>query len=46
MRSIATAVNAAFGVVEDSVFVENIIDCCASTRGVNLAEHIVEIAKQ
>jgi hypothetical protein len=26
--------------------VENIIDCCASTHGINLTEYIVEIAKQ
>jgi hypothetical protein len=43
---VAAAVNAAFEIVENSVFVENIIDCRASTRGINLTEHIVEIAKQ
>src|SRR6516162_9574836 len=37
---LAAAVDAAFWVVENSVFVKNIIDCCASTRGINLAQHI------
>ena len=32
--------------VEDSVFVEDLIDRCASTDGVDLTEHVVEIAKQ
>jgi hypothetical protein len=43
---VAAAVNAAIGVVENSVFVENIFDCRASTRGIDLTKHIVEIAKQ
>jgi hypothetical protein len=32
--------------VEHSVFVEDLIDRCASTHGVDLTEHVVEIAKQ
>jgi hypothetical protein len=32
---VAAAANAAFGVVENSVFVEDIIDCCASTAGIS-----------
>jgi hypothetical protein len=43
---VAAAIDAAFGVVEHGVFVEDFIDRCASTRGVNLTEHVVQIAKQ
>src|SRR5260221_6720564 len=43
---VAAAVNAAFRVVEASVFVEDLIDRDASTHGINLTEHVVEIAKQ
>jgi hypothetical protein len=32
--------------VEHSVFVEDFIDRCASTDGVDLTEHVVEISKQ
>ena len=32
--------------VEHSVFVEDLIDRCASTHGVDLTEHVVEIAKR
>jgi hypothetical protein len=32
--------------VEHSVFVEDLIDRRASTHGVDLTEHVVEIAKQ
>jgi hypothetical protein len=32
--------------VEHSVFVEDLIDRYASTHGVDLTEHVVEIAKQ
>jgi len=32
--------------VEHSVFVEDLIDRCAPTHGVDLTEHLVEIAKQ
>jgi hypothetical protein len=32
--------------VEHSVFVEDFIDRCASTHGVDLTEHLVEIAKR
>jgi hypothetical protein len=43
---IAAAVNAAFGVVEHSAIVEYLIDRCASTHGIDLTEHVMEIAKQ
>jgi len=42
----AASLNAACRVVENSVFVEDLIDRDASTHGVNLTEHVVEIAKQ
>jgi len=43
---VPAVVNAAFGVMENSVFVEKIIDCCASAHGINLTEYMVETAKQ
>jgi hypothetical protein len=43
---VAAAVNGVVRIVEHGVFVEDLIDRCASTRGVNLTEHVVEIAKQ
>ena len=42
---VATAVNAV-GLVEYGVFVEDLVDRCASTHGINLTEHVMEIAKQ
>jgi hypothetical protein len=42
---IATAVSAV-GFVEYGVFVEDFVDCCASTYGINLSEHVMQIAKQ
>jgi hypothetical protein len=42
---VATAVSAV-GFVEYGVFVEDFVDCCASTHGINLSEHIMQIAKQ
>jgi hypothetical protein len=43
---VAAAVNAAVRIIENSVFVVDFIDHCASTHGVNLTEHVVETAKQ
>src|SRR6266576_2139902 len=42
---VATAVNAV-GLVEYGVFVEDLVDRCASTHGINLSEHVMEVAKQ
>jgi hypothetical protein len=42
----AAAVSAAFGVVEHGVFVEDLVDRCAPTHGIDPTEHVVEIAKQ
>jgi hypothetical protein len=42
---VATAVNAV-GTVEYGVFVEDLVDRCASTHGINLSEHVMEVAKQ
>ena len=42
---VATAVNAV-GLVEHGVFVKDLVDRCASTRGINLSEHVMEVAKQ
>jgi hypothetical protein len=42
---VAAAVNAVVRGVEHSVFVEDLIDRCASTHGINLTEHVVKIAK-
>jgi hypothetical protein len=42
---VATAVTAA-GLVEYGVFVEDLVDRCASTHGINLSEHVVEVTKQ
>jgi hypothetical protein len=43
---VAAAVSAAFGVLEQGIFVENLVDRCAPTHGIELTEHVVEIAKQ
>jgi hypothetical protein len=43
---LVTAAVSAVRFVEHSVFLEDLIDRCASTRGVDLTEHVVEIAKQ
>src|SRR6185295_6044705 len=43
---LVTAEVSALRFVEHSVFMEDLIDRCASTPGVDLAEHVVEIAKQ
>src|SRR5437879_4256395 len=42
---VATAVNA-LGLVEYGILVEDLIDRCASTRGITFSEHVVEVAKQ
>jgi hypothetical protein len=42
---VATAVSAV-GFVEYGVFVEDFVDCCAPTYGINLSEYIMQIAKQ
>src|SRR4029453_18776767 len=42
---VATAINA-LGLVEYGVFVEDLVDRCASTHGINLSEHVMEVAKQ
>jgi len=42
---VAAAVNAVVRAVEHSVFVEDLIDRCASTHGINLTEDVVKIAK-
>jgi len=42
---VATAVNAV-GLVEYGVFMEDLVDRCASTHGINLSEHVMEVAKQ
>jgi hypothetical protein len=43
---VAATVDGIVRIVEHGVFVEDLINRCASTRGVNLTEHVVEIAKQ
>jgi hypothetical protein len=43
---LVTAAVSAFRFVEHSVFVEDLIDRCASTHGVDLTEHVAEIAKR
>ena len=43
---VASTVDAALGVVEDSIFMKDIIDRCASTHGVDFTKHVVQIAKQ
>ena len=43
---LVTAAVSAVRFAEHSVFVEDLIDRCASTHGVDLTEHFVEIAKQ
>ena len=43
---VAAAVNAAFGFVENSVFVEYLIDRRAPARGIAFFENVVQIAKQ
>jgi hypothetical protein len=43
---LVTAAVSAVRFVEHRVFVEDLIDRCASTHGVDLTEHVVEIAKQ
>jgi hypothetical protein len=43
---LVTAAVSAVRFVEHSVLVEDFIDRCASTHGVDLTEHVVEIAKQ
>lgn len=42
---VAAAVNAV-GLVEYGVFVENLVDRCASTHGIDLSEHVVQVTKQ
>src|SRR3954466_12900816 len=42
---VATAVNAV-GLVEYGVFVEDLVNRCASSHGINLSEHVMEVAKQ
>src|SRR5271169_2834277 len=42
---VATAVNAV-GLVEYGVFVEDLVDRFASAHGINLSEHVMEVAKQ
>jgi hypothetical protein len=42
---LVTAAVRAVRFVEHGVFVEDLIDRCASTHGVDLTEHVVEIAK-
>ena len=42
---VASAVNAV-GLVEYGVFVEDLVDRCASTHGINLSKHVTEVAKQ
>lgn len=42
---VATAVDA-IGFVEYGVFVEDLVDRSASTHGINLFEHVMEVAKQ
>src|SRR5215510_4332119 len=42
---VATAVNAV-GLVEYGVFMEDLVDRCSPTQGINLAEHIMEVAKR
>ena len=44
--NLVTAAVSAVRFVEHRVFVEDLIDRCASTHWVDLAEHVVEIAKQ
>src|SRR5882724_3306033 len=41
---LVTAAVSAVRFVEHSVFVEDLVDRCASTHGVDLTEHVVEIA--
>ena len=43
---LVTAAISTVGFVEHSIFVEDFIDRCASTDGVDLTEHVVEISKQ
>ncbi len=43
---VAASVNATVRIIEHSIFVKDFIDRCASTHGINLTEHVVEIAKQ
>lgn len=43
---LVTAAVSAVRFVEHSVFVEDLIDRCAPTHGVDLTEHVVELAKQ
>jgi hypothetical protein len=42
---VATAVNAV-GLVEYGVFVEDLVDRFAPAHGINLSEHVMEVAKQ
>jgi hypothetical protein len=42
---VATTVSA-IRFVEYGVFVEDLVDCCGSTHGINLSEHVMEVAKQ
>jgi hypothetical protein len=43
---LAAATVSAVGFVERGVSVEDFVDRCASAHGVDLTEHVVEIAKQ
>jgi hypothetical protein len=43
---LVTAAVSAVGFIEHTVFVEDLIDRRASTHGVDLTEHVVEIAKR
>jgi hypothetical protein len=43
---LVTAMVSTTRLVEHGVFVEDLIDRCASTHGVDLTEHVVEITKQ
>jgi hypothetical protein len=45
MDLVVAAVNAV-GLMKNRVCVEDIVDRCASTRGINLSKHVVKVAKQ